>query len=91
MAIIILIVLQFFDTDGETEFIELISDKYYILMVILYWLLFILVINYLLGILDTNLLKILKSKNIIESGILGMALIFALSWLYHNYIRPSHD
>ena len=22
---------------------------------------------------------------------LGMALIYALSWIYHNYIRPSHD
>ena len=33
----------------------------------------------------------LERSTLIGAGILGMALIFALSWIYHNYIRPSHD
>ena len=41
------------------------NNPYYVLDVILYWLLFNLVINYLLGIIDTSLLKILNSMNII--------------------------
>ncbi len=33
----------------------------------------------------------LEGYRLIGAGILGMALIFALSWIYHNYIRRSHD
>lgn len=33
----------------------------------------------------------LERRALIGGGILGMALIFALSWAYHNYIRHSHD
>jgi peptidoglycan/LPS O-acetylase OafA/YrhL len=33
----------------------------------------------------------LERHSLIGAGILGMALIFALSWIYHNYIRRSHD
>ena len=33
----------------------------------------------------------LDRSTMIGAGILGMALIFALSWAYHNYIRRSHD
>ncbi len=33
----------------------------------------------------------LERYTLIGAGILGMALIFALSWAYHNYIRRSHD
>jgi peptidoglycan/LPS O-acetylase OafA/YrhL len=33
----------------------------------------------------------LERYSLIGAGILGMALIFALSWVYHNYIRKSHD
>jgi len=43
-----------------------VQNPYYVLDVILYWLLFNLVINYLLEIIDINLLKTLKSMNIIE-------------------------
>lgn len=33
----------------------------------------------------------LERRTLIGAGILGMALIYALSWVYHKYIRPSHD
>lgn len=33
----------------------------------------------------------LERRALIGGGILGMALIFALSWAYHNYIGRSHD
>jgi len=33
----------------------------------------------------------LERSTLIGAGILGMAIIFALSWVYHNYIRRSHD
>lgn len=33
----------------------------------------------------------LERRTLIGAGILGMAIIYALSWLYHNYIRKSHD
>jgi hypothetical protein len=33
----------------------------------------------------------LERRTLIGAGILGMALIYALSWFYHNYIRRSHD
>ena len=33
----------------------------------------------------------LERRTFVGAGILGMALIFALSWVYHNYIRRSHD
>ena len=33
----------------------------------------------------------LERSTLIGAGILGMALIFALSWVYHNYLRRSHD
>ena len=32
-----------------------------------------------------------EGHTIIGAGILGMAVIFALSWIYHRYIRRSHD
>ncbi len=33
----------------------------------------------------------LERSTFIGAGIMGMALIFAFSWVYHNYIRRSHD
>lgn len=33
----------------------------------------------------------LERSSLIGGGILGMALIYALSWIYHNYIRRSND
>jgi len=33
----------------------------------------------------------MERSTFIGAGIMGMALIFALSWVYHNYIRRSHD
>jgi hypothetical protein len=33
----------------------------------------------------------LERSTLIGAGILGMAIIFALSWVYHSYIRKSHD
>lgn len=33
----------------------------------------------------------IEGHTIIGAGILGMAIIFALSWIYHRYIRRSHD
>lgn len=33
----------------------------------------------------------LEGHTIIGAGIMGMAIIFALSWMYHRYIRRSHD
>lgn len=33
----------------------------------------------------------LERYTLIGAGIMGMALIFALSWAYHNYISRSHD
>jgi peptidoglycan/LPS O-acetylase OafA/YrhL len=33
----------------------------------------------------------LERSTLIGAGILGMALIYALSWIYHNYIRRSHE
>ena len=33
----------------------------------------------------------LERSTLIGAGILGMALIYALSWVYHTYIRRSHD
>ena len=33
----------------------------------------------------------LERSTLIGAGILGMAVIYALSWIYHNYIRRSHD
>jgi peptidoglycan/LPS O-acetylase OafA/YrhL len=33
----------------------------------------------------------LERSTLIGAGILGMAIIYGLSWLYHNYIRKSHD
>ena len=33
----------------------------------------------------------LERSTLIGAGILGMAVIFALSWVYHNYFRRSHD
>jgi predicted neutral ceramidase superfamily lipid hydrolase len=33
----------------------------------------------------------LERSTLIGAGILGMAIIFALSCVYHNYIRRSHD
>lgn len=32
----------------------------------------------------------LERSTLIGAGILGMALIYALSWVYHSYIRRSH-
>lgn len=33
----------------------------------------------------------LERDSLIGGGILGMALIYALSWIYHNYISRTHD
>ena len=33
----------------------------------------------------------LERSTFIGAGIMGMALIFALCWVYHYYIRRSHD
>jgi len=33
----------------------------------------------------------LERSTLIGAGILGMAVIYALSWIYHSYIRKSHD
>ena len=33
----------------------------------------------------------LERSTLIGAGILGMAAIYALSWIYHSYIRRSHD
>jgi peptidoglycan/LPS O-acetylase OafA/YrhL len=33
----------------------------------------------------------LERSTLIGAGILGMAVIYGLSWVYHNYIRRSHD
>jgi peptidoglycan/LPS O-acetylase OafA/YrhL len=33
----------------------------------------------------------LEGHTIIGAGILGMAILWALSWVYHRYIRRSHD
>jgi len=33
----------------------------------------------------------LECHSLIGAGIMGMAIVFALSWIYHRYIRPSHD
>jgi hypothetical protein len=33
----------------------------------------------------------LERSTLIGAGILGMAVIYALSWVYHNFIRRSHD
>lgn len=33
----------------------------------------------------------LERSTLIGAGILGMAVIYALSWVYHNYIKRSHD
>lgn len=33
----------------------------------------------------------LECHSLIGAGIMGMAIVFALSWIYHRYIRRSHD
>ena len=33
----------------------------------------------------------LECHTLIGAGIMGMALVYALSWIYHRYIRRSHD
>ena len=33
----------------------------------------------------------LEGHTIIGAGILGMAILFALSWIFHRFIRRSHD
>lgn len=33
----------------------------------------------------------LEGHTIIGAGILGMAILFALSWIYHRFIRRRHD
>ena len=33
----------------------------------------------------------LEGHELIGAGILGMAVIFGLSWVYHMYIKRSHD
>ena len=33
----------------------------------------------------------LERSSLMGAGIMGMAIIFALSWVYHRYIRQSHD
>ncbi|MDF1546908.1 MAG: HAMP domain-containing sensor histidine kinase [Bacteroidales bacterium] len=59
-------ILQYFDTDGDTELNFLANDEYFVKVVILYWLLFNIFIFLILVSIDKNLLKISNSKNIIE-------------------------
>ena len=33
----------------------------------------------------------MERSTLIGAGIVGMAIIYALSWIYHNFIRSSHD
>ena len=33
----------------------------------------------------------LERSTLIGAGILGMAILFALSWVYHRYVRPGHE
>jgi peptidoglycan/LPS O-acetylase OafA/YrhL len=33
----------------------------------------------------------LERSTLIGAGILGMAVLYGLSWIYHNYIKRSHD
>ncbi|MGW8314228.1 MAG: hypothetical protein ACWGNV_01420, partial [Bacteroidales bacterium] len=33
----------------------------------------------------------LECHSLIGAGIMGMAIAFALGWIYHRYIRRSHD
>ena len=33
----------------------------------------------------------LECHELVGAGIMGMALIFAMSWIYYNYFRRSHD
>jgi len=33
----------------------------------------------------------LERSTLIGAGILGMAIIYALSWIYHSYIKRTHD
>lgn len=33
----------------------------------------------------------LERSTLIGAGILGMAIIYALSWVYHSYIKRSHE
>ncbi|MFO7668474.1 MAG: hypothetical protein R6W31_02360, partial [Bacteroidales bacterium] len=33
----------------------------------------------------------LECHSLIGAGIMGMAIVFAMSWIYHRYIRRSHD
>jgi hypothetical protein len=33
----------------------------------------------------------LERSTLIGAGILGMAIMYGLSWVYHNYIKRSHD
>ncbi len=33
----------------------------------------------------------LDRSDLFGAGLVGMAVLFALSWIYHRYIRPSHD
>jgi hypothetical protein len=33
----------------------------------------------------------MERSTLIGAGIMGMAIIYALSWIYHMYIRRSHD
>lgn len=33
----------------------------------------------------------MENHSLIGAGIMGMALIFAGSWMYHRYIRKSHE
>ena len=33
----------------------------------------------------------LDRSSLIGAGILGMAVLYALSWIYHRFLRKSHD
>lgn len=33
----------------------------------------------------------LERSTLIGAGILGMAILYGLSWVYHSYIKRSHD
>jgi len=59
-------ILWYFDTNGKSNFNFLANDQYYVLDMVLYWLLFNLMINYLLRIIDSNILKMLGTMQVIE-------------------------
>ena len=44
-----------------------------------------------LGVMYLSDKTALECHSLIGAGIMGMALLFAIGWIYHRYIRRSHD